>query len=135
MKISENFSLSEFTNSDTANKHGVDNTPNDEQIENIKQLVINILQPVRDLHGKPITINSGFRCERLNFLVGSKNTSQHLKGEAADITAGSKAENKKLFDLIAKSGLKYDQLIDENKYQWIHISHRKNNNRQQILHL
>ena len=136
MKLSENFSLHEFTDSIKAKEHKIDNTPNAEQIESIRELALNVLQPIRTLYGKAITINSGFRCEKLNDVVKGENTSQHLKGEAADITVGSKTENKKLFELIIKSGIVFDQLINESDYSWIHISYKKiNANRKQILHL
>ena len=98
-------------------------------------MVEKVLQPVRDLWGKPVQVNSGYRCPALNKAVGGASASQHLTGKAADITAGSVSANKELFNLIAKSGIEYDQLIDEYDYKWIHISYNEGKNRKQILHL
>ena len=94
-----------------------------------------MLDPLREWYGKPVTVNSGYRCPQLNRMVGGAASSQHLKGEAADITAGSKEENRKLFDYI-KSHLPFDQLIDEKNYSWVHVSYKRDgNNRKQILKL
>ena len=102
---------------------------------NLKALADNVLDPLREWYGKPITVNSGYRCPQLNRLVGGAASSQHLKGEAADITAGSKEANRKLFDYI-KSHLPFDQLIDEKNYSWVHVSYKRDgNNRKQILKL
>lgn len=80
-------------------------------------------------------MNSGYRCPQLNRMVGGKPTSQHLKGEAADITAGSKEENRKLFAYI-RANLTFDQLIDEKNFSWVHVSFKRNGeNRKQIIHL
>lgn len=98
-------------------------------------LVDHILDPIREAWGKPIKINSGYRSKALNSKIGGSKTSDHMLGRAADITAGSTAQNKKLFDLILTLGLQYDQLIDEKGYKWIHISYRPVGNRNQILHL
>lgn len=84
-------------------------------------------------------VNSGYRSPALNRAVGGVATSQHVKGEAADITAGSTTANKRLFDKIMelqKEGkIAFDQLIDESHYRWIHISYRADGNRYQVLHL
>ena len=85
MKITQNFSLAELTKSSTATRLGIDNTPkNDEIIVNLTNLCCNILQPVRTHFGRVVTINSGYRGPELNKAIGSKSTSQHCKGEAAD---------------------------------------------------
>jgi uncharacterized protein YcbK (DUF882 family) len=97
-------------------------------------LVDNILDPLREKYGKPIHVNSGYRCPALNSAVKGSKTSSHLKGLAADITVGSPIKNKKLFDLIQELNLPYDQLIDEKNYSWIHISFSKKP-RKQILYL
>ena len=128
------FTIKELCKSSTATQKGIDNTPNSEIICNLEQLVDNILDPLREKYGKPITINSGYRCETLNKAVGGSKTSQHKFGLAADITAGSKSENKKLFDLAQKLKLPFDQLIDEQNFSWVHISYSKTP-RKQILHL
>ncbi|MDR0692348.1 MAG: peptidase M15, partial [Prevotellaceae bacterium] len=109
--------------------------PGTVETENLTNLVDKLLDPVREQWGKPIRVNSGYRSMAINMAVGGAATSQHLKGEAADITAGSKEENKKLFELI-KSGYVFDQLIDETDYTWLHVSLKRNGvNRKQILHL
>lgn len=134
-QISKNFTLEEMTASGVAHLKKIDNTPSPEIRQNIQQLVENTLQPIRDLYGQPITVNSGYRSPKLNKAVGGAATSRHLQGKAADITAGDSLENKKLFDLIQASKIPFDQLIDEYDYSWIHISYNERNNRRQVLHL
>lgn len=134
MKLSENFTLEELTHSNTAILNNIENIPNKEEIENLKELCENVLQPIRDKYGKPIYINSGYRCPTLNRKVGGVSNSQHLaqRGAAADIHSD---DNKELWDLIASMDLEYDQLIDESNLSWIHISYNKGKNRKQILKL
>ena len=96
------FTIKELCKSSTAKQKGIDNTPNSEIVNNLTQLVDYILDPLREKYRKPITVNSGYRCPELNKAVGGSKTSQHLKGLAADITAGSPTNNKKLFDRIIK---------------------------------
>ena len=129
------FTINELSLSSTAQKYLIDNTPDKPSIANMTLLVDHILDPIREAWGKPIKINSGYRSKALNSKVGGSKTSDHMLGRAADITAGSTAQNKKLFDLILTLGLQYDQLIDEKGYKWIHISYRPVGNRNQILHL
>lgn len=126
------FSIQELTKSTTAIKNGIVNEPNNEELSNIINLIEKVLDPIRELWGKPIIINSGYRCAKLNKIIGGTHNSQHLKGEAADITS---TNNKALFDLIVRSNIVFDQLIDEKNYKWLHLSFRKTNNRKQILHL
>lgn len=103
------FSISELTHSTKAKELRIDNTPFSYSIiDNLTNLAENLLDPIREAWGEPLHVNSGYRCLVLNKAVGGKPTSQHLKGEAADITAGSKADNKKLFEMIKASGLVYD---------------------------
>ena len=128
------FTIKELCHSLTAIQKGIDNTPNSEIVNNLKQLILYILDPLRERYGKPININSGYRCKKLNDAVKGSKTSQHIKGLAADITAGSKKENKILFDLIIEMDLPFDQVIDEKNFSWIHVSFSKNP-RKQILHL
>ena len=138
MKLSKNFSLNELTYSSTANYHKVDNTPDRWALDNLKKLCEEILQPIREKYGNSIFVTSGYRNPIVNRLVKGSTSSQHLKGEAADITVGSKSGNKKLFDMIAQmiehGEIKVGQLLDEKDYSWIHISlpYKKVN---QILHL
>ena len=128
------FSIEEMTKSDTAKAKGIDNTPSQEVIDNLTKLIEAVLDPLREWFGKPITVNSGYRCEALNKAVGGSNTSDHVTGRATDIDTGSKEENKKLFDYI-KDNLEFDQLIDEKNLAWVHVSFRENNNRKQVLYL
>lgn len=126
MRISDNFVLEEFVNSPTASKYNIDNTPSEQVKNNIITLVKNILQPIRDEWGKPLTVNSGYRCQALNNKVKGSKTSQHLTGDAADITTGTQEGNKKLFhfivDMAQQKKVVYGQLIDEYNYKWLHIS-------------
>lgn len=129
------FTMKELTKSSTADKLGIDNTPTPEASVSLSNLVTHVLDPLREMYGKPITVNSGYRCPKLNAAVGGAKTSQHMRGEAADITAGSKTENKKLFELI-RDNLPFDQLIDESNYSWMHVSYvSTSKNRKQILSL
>lgn len=128
------FNLAELCASDTARSSGIDNTPPPGVKVKLETLVGRLLDPVREAWGKPIRVNSGFRSPVLNKAVGGAASSQHVTGEAADITAGSPEENWKLFELIKKD-FEYDQLIDEQNYTWIHVSYRAGRNRNQVLHL
>ena len=133
------FSIEELCASDTARRRGIDNTPDAAKRQKLQTLIEQLLDPIRAVWGNPITVNSGYRCPKLNAAVGGVSTSQHLRGEAADISVGSPAENKRLFAKIVelqKDGrIAFDQLIDESSYKWIHISYRAGSNRNQILHL
>ena len=128
------FTIKELCRSSTAIQKKIDNTPNSEIVNNLKQLVDNILDPLREKYGKPIIINSGYRCPALNKAVNGSKTSSHMKGLAADITVGSPKKNKILFELIIQMNLPFDQLIDEKNFKWIHVSFSKNP-RKQVLHL
>ena len=130
-----NFTIQELTASATAKAKKINNDPTPEAAENLKLLVDKVLDPLRDAYGKPIRVNSGYRSPALNAAVKGSKTSQHMKGQAADITAGSKQENNKLFELAQKLNLPYCQLIDERGFTWVHISYDKNNVKRQILHL
>ena len=130
-----NFTIQELTASTTAAAKKINNDPTPEAAENLKHLVDNVLDPLRDAYGKPIIVTSGYRSPALNKAVKGSKTSQHMKGQAADITAGIKHENKKLFELAQELNLPYCQLIDEKNFSWVHISYDKNNVKRQILHL
>lgn len=137
----KHFSIQELTHSDTAIRKGIDNTAPKEAQENLTRLVDKVLDPLREAWGGPITVTSGYRSAALNKAVGGSATSDHLKGCAADITVGSRAQNKKLFMLIQKLGLPFDQLIHEKGSvkdgpDWVHVSYRRvEQNRKQILYL
>lgn len=130
------FTIEELTKSDVAKKNNIANTPNIQERNNLIALVDNILDPLREAYGKPIVITSGFRSDKVNKLSGGSSTSQHRLGQAADIRSkqDTKEENKKLFDLIQKLDLPFDQLIDEYNFNWVHVSY-SSKNRKQILHI
>lgn len=139
MNLTKNFTLEELTYSSTAKKYGIDNTPNNSELNSLRELCEAILQPIRNKYGKSIVVSSGYRNLRLNKLVKGSPTSQHVKGEAADIhtVSDTKSDNKKLFDLIKDMVLKGEiyvgQLINEYDYNWIHISLPNNKHKNQIL--
>lgn len=129
------FSIRELTRSGVATKRHINNTPPPEVVETLSELADKLLDPLREAWGSPITVNSGYRSPALNKAVGGSPSSQHLRGEAADITAGSPESNRRLFGMAAAGGFDFDQLIDEHNYSWIHISYREGANRRKILHL
>jgi zinc D-Ala-D-Ala carboxypeptidase len=131
MKISEHITFDEATLSPTAIRNGISNQPNDQELTNMKLVAENCFEPLRKMYGKPIKVNSFFRSQSLNQLVGGSPLSQHTKGQAIDITTGTKSNNKKLFEL-AKT-LEFDQLINEYDFSWLHISFKASGNRKQIL--
>lgn len=129
--ISENFSYEEFEESVKAEENKIDNSiPSPEVKEHIKALVLNVLQPLRAAWGKPLVLNSGYRCPALNKIVGGRPTSQHLKGEAADVRTDSPYQ---LACLASKLKLPYDQMILYPEF--VHFSHKLNGEqRGQILY-
>lgn len=139
IQLTKNFKLDEFERSVTANKLGIDNRIKNSEPEiasNILYMCRNVLQPIRDAYGKPITITSGYRCSKLNEIIGGAKNSQHLKGEAVDIKCDSMYTLWTMIMEMIKSGkIEVDQVIDEKNLSWIHISLTKNKNRNQILHL
>lgn len=126
------FTIDELCRSQAAVEKGINNIPTDEVIDSLSDLVENVLDPAREKLGIRIVVNSGYRCPELNKAVGGAPTSQHTKGEAADLTTGNRAENKRLFEII-KDNLEYDQLINEHDFSWVHVSYRDTGNRKQIL--
>jgi len=130
--ISKHITYDEATISPTSLRFGIQNTPTDAQLFAMRMVAEACFEPLRKWYGKPIKVNSFFRCTLLNEKVGGAKNSQHAKGEAIDMSAGSKEENKKLFDWC-KANLKYDQLINEYDYSWVHISFRQLDNRNQTL--
>ena len=129
------FTIDEMVRSAEATKRNIRNIPSHDVLRKLHALMDNCLDPIRALWGKPIGVNSGYRSPELNRVVGGKPTSQHQKGEAADITTGSVEGNRKLFELILASGIEFDQLIDESNYKWLHVSYTTTKNRKQTLHL
>lgn len=132
MRISKHISFEESTLSPTALRLGINNTPNEEILTNMKLVAERCFEPIREFYGKPIKVNSFYRCDALNKAVKGSATSQHKQGKAIDITTGTKTGNKLIFEW-AKNNLIFDQLINEYDYSWIHISYNKNNNRNQTL--
>lgn len=129
------FSIKELCKSDTAKARGIDNTPNEEVKANLEALIDNVLDPLREAYGKPIYINSGYRCPELNKAVGGVSTSEHQSGRAADIDTHDYEENKKLFKLIQELNLPFRQLIDESNLSWVHVSYNPNDIKRQVLKL
>lgn len=127
MKLTENFTLSEMTKSETALRHGLDNTPNDAEIANLKRLAENVLQPIRNNYKRGVKVNSGYRAPNVNAAVGGSKTSDHCRGQAADIEIPGIA-NAELAEWIAKN-LKFTQLILEfytpgvPDSGWVHVSY------------
>jgi zinc D-Ala-D-Ala carboxypeptidase len=118
MQVSKHFSLAELTASDTAAARGIDNTPDDEELHYLARLCDEILEPLRERLG-PIQITSGYRCIALNRAIGSKDTSHHVEGRAADIRIkGAKPSH--VCEAIAAMQLPYQQCIDEGT--WTHVS-------------
>lgn len=131
------FSIEELCRSETADTKGIDNSPSAVVRGNLEALVSNVLDPLREAFGKPIIVNSGYRSTLLNNILGGARSSQHTRGEAADITAEDVKDNKQLFEII-RENLPFDQLIWEKGTrtypEWIHVSFkREGRNRKQIL--
>jgi hypothetical protein len=139
MKISPNLNLAELTRSDTAKRHGIDNTPTAEHLENFKVLAERVFEPIRAHFGVPIFISSGYRSKALNDFIKGSPSSQHCKGQAIDIdmdAGNGEVTNRMIFDFI-KNKLDFDQLIwefgtDFNP-DWVHVSFVKSGNRKQKL--
>jgi zinc D-Ala-D-Ala carboxypeptidase len=132
MRISKHISFEEATLSPTALRLGIYNTPNEDVLVNMKLVAERCFEPIREFYGKPIKVNSFYRCDALNKAVKGSKTSQHVQGKAIDISTGTKIGNKLIYEW-AKNNLIFDQLINEYDYSWIHISYNKNNNRNQTL--
>ena len=125
--ISEHISYKEGVYSITATRRGIDNTPNDEQLENMETVAEEVFEPLRVYVDGPIKINSFFRCEELNKAIGGSSKSQHCKGQAIDLddTFG-RATNAEMYYFI-KDKLDFDQLIwefgDDDNPDWVHVSY------------
>lgn len=139
MKLSDNLLLAEVIKSNTAIKYGIDNSPTEEHLENLKAIAQNVFQRVREHFGKAIYVSSGYRSEALNERIGGSSTSQHCKGEALDLDAQvyGGLTNAQLFSYI-EEWVTFDQLIWEfgsnTEPDWIHVSYKKDgNNRGQKL--
>ncbi len=136
IQLSDHFRLLEFTRSKTAIDHQIDNTPNLQQIYNLQQLCFEVLEPLRRRFGA-IHITSGFRCKKVNQLVGGAEGSQHLLGEAADIFIPN-TEILTKYRYFLKENCDFDQMILEPlntpEKRWLHVSFsHRHKNRNQIL--
>jgi hypothetical protein len=137
MKLTEHFTLEEMIKSQTGSRKGIDNTPGPEVVANLVDLCVNVLEKIRTHFGKPITVNSGYRCPKLNKAIGGAKNSQHLSGQAADIEVPG-IDNLVIFEWI-RYNLEYDQLILEYYKEdvpdsgWIHVSYNSSRNRKQVL--
>jgi len=137
MNLTKNFTLEEMIKSETALRHDMDNTPGEKEIGNLKVLCEKVLQPVRDHFGKGVKVNSGFRHPDVNAKVGGSKTSDHCRGQAADIEIPG-VPNAELAEWI-KDNLDYRQLILEY-YQigvpdsgWVHVSYVAEDNKKEVL--
>ena len=137
MQLTNNFSLAEMVKSETALRHDMDNTPGEAEIENLKRLAEKVLQPVRDHYGKGVKVNSGFRHPEVNAKVGGSKTSDHCKGQAADIEIPGVA-NADLAKWITEN-LDFTQVILEFYIPgipdsgWVHVSYDPANLKKQTL--
>ncbi len=127
MKLSRNLSLAEATKSITAKRLGIDNTPDEWVTENLKQIAVNVFQPIRDAFGCPIHVSSGYRSADLNTAIGGSRRSQHVEGRALDLDADvfRGCTNSEIFNYV-RENLEFDQLIwefgDEDNPDWVHVS-------------
>ena len=137
MQLTKNFSLAEMIKSETALRQGLDNTPGPKEIENLRLLCEQILQPIRDAYGRGVKVNSGFRHPDVNAAVGGSRTSDHCKGQAADIEIPGVA-NADLATYIEQY-FNYTQLILEfytpgvPDSGWVHVSYDPANLKKQSL--
>lgn len=135
-QLSEHFTLSEMTQSSTADRYNINNTPGQFEYDNLKKLCEEVLEPIRRKWGKPIFVNSGYRSPQLNIRVKGAASSQHITGCAVDITSEN---NEKLFHLIVSmlnnNEIEVSQLIDERNYSWLHLGLYVGRKHNQVLHL
>ena len=147
MNLSEHFTLAEFLKSDTAKRFNIKNEATEKHIESMSYLCKKTLEPLRTAINKPIIVTSGYRSNALNVTMRkagyyTSKTSQHMKGEAADIIVHGMT-NKEIVKILLKLGILFDQCIIESservvngnihRSEWLHISRKKDGNRKQIL--
>lgn len=128
------FTVSELTRSAKAQANHIDNTPSAEIRAKLEALIVNCLDPIRRIYGRPIIVSSGYRCKQLNELVGGVANSQHTKGEAADLVPASGGSLAGIVRAAVQFG-NFDQLILEQAggSKWVHVSWRSSGNRHRIL--
>ena len=128
MQLSKNLTLAEVTKSTSAKRLGIDNTPDDWVTENLRQVALNVFQPLRDSFGCPIYVSSGYRSAELNTAIGGSSRSQHVEGRALDLDADvyGGCTNAQIFNWI-KENVEFDQLIwefgDSDNPDWVHVSY------------
>ena len=144
MRLSKNFTLSEFLKSNVATRKNISNDPSAEQVYEMQILCQKLIQEIRDCLG-PLRINSGFRSKELNKAIGGAYkiidgkyvaSSQHCKGQAADlkfVDSNGRVDNERIWDFVLESGLEFDQMINEFDFAWIHISLKDKKNRKMVL--
>jgi hypothetical protein len=134
MNLTKNFTLQEMYKSTTAIRLGIDNTPSDIAINNLRLLCNNVLQPLRDHMDESIKVNSGYRSPDLNKKIGGSKSSQHCLGQAADISCGERTAE--IYEYI-KNNLIFDQIIwefgNDDNPDWVHVSYSSTKNRKQCL--
>lgn len=132
--ISKHISYTEATRSTTALRLGIDNKPSEDIICKMQNVAQNVFEPLREWYGKPIRVNSFYRCLELNKAIGGSRNSAHTRGESIDIDTQN--DNKELFDYI-KNNLEFDKLIwefgDDSNPDWVHVSYVEGSNRGIIL--
>jgi len=138
MQLSKHFKLEEFTKSMTATRKGISNEPGSGEIKNLENLCYEILEPLRAKYDLPITITSGYRSPALSEAIGSKSTSQHCKGMAADVEIATIPNIQIAYWL--QNNVDFDQLIleffdpENPSGGWVHISfNEQGSNRKQVL--
>ena len=128
MKLSKNLSLEEVTKSITAKRLKIDNTPDEWTTENLRQIAVNVFQPLRDSFKCPIFVSSGYRSAELNTAIGGSRRSQHVEGRALDLDGDvyGRCTNSQIFEWI-RENLEFDQLIwefgDTDNPDWVHVSY------------
>ena len=130
MNLTNHFTLNEFIISETAVRKGIDNTPSETVIINLKELCSNLLEPIREKLNAPIHVSSGYRCKKLNTAIGGAKNSQHIEGKAADITT-KELTVEELFQFVCDN-FDFDQCIQEFD-SWVHVSWNGDKNRNQKL--
>ena len=126
-----NFKMSELIHSDIANQANINNMPDIKSLDNMLELIFYCLQPIRNLIKKPMIIASGYRIQQVNFLAGGALNSQHKEGKAVDFIIKGMTP-KEIVEIIKKSDIEFDQLINEYD-KWVHISYNGKENRRQVL--
>lgn len=129
--LNVNFKISELIYSKIATQKNISNMPDINSLDCMLDLIVNCLQPIRNLLNKPMTITSGYRCDKLNRLVNGANNSQHKKGQAVDFVVKGMTPSE-IIEIIRKSNIEFDQLINEYD-RWVHISYLNGKNRKQIF--